>query len=441
MPIFRWSSMARASMALAALAGWSAAAAAEELDSPLSADTAWAALREGHPILALRPRYASVDQDGRSDYAHWGSLRTQLGWESLSWSGFKVVGEGIDVRRFADQGYLEYKDTPAYRQPAWPGWNAFGGFPGYNQSYYPLVADPEITDVNRAYLEYGGHDTVVRAGRQAIRLDNQRFVGDYDFGQLPQLFNAVTVENRTLPGIRVFYGYIARVRNPYGVQLGSSTNLVNLWYEPWDALKLAGFAYFQNQAKTGSVTGYADNSNRIIGGRAWGSLPLGSQLKLRYTAELAEQRSFAGGNPDIDAPYRRLGAGLFARQWFVRADWERLGSPKGLYGFQTPLGSTAMFTGRVDIFASTPGFGLIDRRAGAGATFGPASFRLDYHNFRTDYRGLDLGWEWDAGVTWNITRSLSFSVDYGDYRAGEPGTGTLDTRKVWATLSYALQQR
>jgi hypothetical protein len=97
-----------------------------------------------------------------------------------------------------------------------------------------------------------------------------------------------------------------------------------------------------------------------------------------------------------------------------------------------------MFTGRVDIFATTPGFGLIDRRAGAGMTFGPVSFRLDYHNFRTDYRGLDLGWEWDAGATWTITRSVSFSLDYGDYRAGDPGTGTLDTRKVWATLSYAL---
>jgi len=425
-------------LVLVALAGCGAAALAEEVDSPLSADTPWAALREGHPILALRPRFTGVEQDGRSEDARWGSLRTQLGWETLSWSGFKAVVEGIDVRRFADQGFLEYKDTPAYRQPAWPGWNAYGGFPGYNQSFYPLVADPEVTDVNRAYLEYADHDTVVRAGRQVIRLDNQRFVGDYDFGQLPQLFNAVTVENRSLRGWRLFYGYIARVRNPYGVQWGSSTNLVNLWYEPWDVLKLAGFAYFQNQAKTGSVTGYTDNSNRIVGGRLWGALPVRSALKLRYTAELAQQRNFAGGQADIDAPYRRLGAGLFADRWFVRADWERLGSPQGDYAFQTPLGSTAMFTGRVDIFATTPAFGLIDRRAGAGVTFGPVSLRLDYHNFRTDYHGLDLGWEWDAGLTWTITRSLSFSLDYGDYRAGEPGTGTQDTRKVWATLAYAL---
>jgi hypothetical protein len=423
---------------LAALAP-AAAPAAEEIDSPLSANTPWQAVREGRPILVLRPRFTGVDQDGRSETAQWSTLRTQLGWETLSWRGFKAVVEAIDVRRFADEGFIDYRSTPAYRQPPWGGWNAYGGFPGYNQSYYPLVADPEGADLNRAYVEYGGHDTVVRAGRQAIRLDNQRFVGDYDFGQLPQLLDAVTIENRSLPGVRLFYGYIGRVRNPYSVEWGSSTNLVNLWYEPWEALKVAGFAYFQNQAKTGSATGFADNSNRIAGGRLWGALPLGARVKLRYTAELAEQRSFASGDARIDAPYRRLGAGLSGEKWLLRADWERLGSPTGVYGFQTPLGSTAMFTGRVDIFATTPGFGLIDRRVGANATWGRAGFRLEYHNFRSDYRGLDLGWEWDAGVTWNFTPALALSVDYGDYRGGEAGTGTVDTRKLWVTLSYTYQ--
>jgi hypothetical protein len=413
--------------------------AAEEIDSPLSASTPWQALREGRPILVLRPRFTGVDQDGRSERAQWSTLRMQLGWETLSWRGLKAVVEAIDVRRFADEGFIDYRTTPAYRQPVWPGWDAYGGFPGYNQSYYPLVADPEGTDLNRAYLEYSGHDTVVRMGRQVVRLDNQRFVGDYDFGQLPQLFNALTIENRSLPGVRLFYGYIGRVRNPYGVQWGSSTNLVNLWYEPWEALKLAGFAYFQNQTKTGSVTGFADNSNRIVGGRLWGSLPVGSRVKLRYTVEAAEQRSLASGDGRIDAPYRRLGVGVGGEKWLVRADWERLGSPAGVYGFQTPLGSTAMFTGRVDVFATTPGFGLVDRRAGASATWGRAGYRLDYHNFRSDYRGLDLGSEWDAGVTWNFTPGLALSVDYGDYRAGQPGTGTFDTRKLWVTLSYTYQ--
>jgi hypothetical protein len=435
----RAASTARAALCTLGLLVPAEGLAAQDVESPLTAETLWQALREGRPILVLRPRFTGVDQDARSEAAQWATLRTQLGWETLSWQGFKGVVEAIDVRRFADEGFIDYRSTPAYRQPVWNGWNAYGSYPGYNQSYYPLVADPEGTDLNRAYLEYAGHDSVVRAGRQAIRLDNQRFVGDYDFGQLPQLFSAVTIENRSLPGVRLFYGYVGRVRNPYGVQWGSSTNLVNVWYEPWEALRLAGFAYFQNQAKTGSVTGFADNSNRIVGGRLWGALPLGSRMKLRYTAEAAEQRSFASGDARIDAPYRRLGAGLSGESWLVRADWERLGSPQGVYGFQTPLGSTAMFTGRVDIFATTPGFGLIDRRVGANATWGRAGFRLDYHNFRSDYRGLDLGWEWDAGVTWNFTPSLALSVDYGDYRGGEAGTGTVDTRKLWVTLSYSYQ--
>jgi hypothetical protein len=413
-------------------------AAAEELDSPLSALTLSEALRDGHPILALRPRYTAVDQDGRSERGQWGSLRTQLGWETLSWRGWKATLEVIDVRRFADQGTIDYRDSPAYRHIIWNG--GFGAFGGYSPSYYPLVADPQLTDLNRAYLEYDGlRETTIRAGRQVIRMDNQRFVGDYDFGQLPQLFDSVTIESRSLRGVRAYYGFIDRVRNPYGVQWATSTNLLNLWYEPLEALKVAGFGYWQNQAQTGSVTGFADNSNKILGGRLWGALPLGSSARLRYTAELAEQRSFAGGDSRIHAPYRRVGGGLYFDRWFVRADWERLGSNAGLYGFQTPLGSTAQFTGRVDIFATTPAVGLQDRRAGAGLTIGRADLRLDYHNFRSDARGWDLGWEVDVGASWNFTPSLSLSVDYGDYHAGQPNTGTLDTRKLWVTLSYTYR--
>jgi hypothetical protein len=35
---------------------------------------------------------------------------------------------------------------------------------------------------------------------------------------------------------------------------------------------------------------------------------------------------------------------------------------------------------------------------------------------------------------------LSFILlDYGDYRGGEAGPGTLDTRKLWVTLAYTYQ--
>ena len=138
-------------------------------------------------------------------------------------------------------------------------------------------------------------------------------------------------------------------------------------------VKVAGFGYLQNQAQTESVTGFADNSNRIVGGRLWGAWPLRNETELVYSGELAQQRSYAGGDPLIRADYRRLGAGFTASSWYARVDWERLGSNSGQYGFQTPLGSTQLFTGRTDVFATTPRIGLRDWRATIGGNVSKAA--------------------------------------------------------------------
>lgn len=43
---------------------------------------------------------------------------------------------------------------------------------------YPVVADPQGTDLNQAWLQYAGPaSTVLRVGRQKIAIGNERFVG------------------------------------------------------------------------------------------------------------------------------------------------------------------------------------------------------------------------------------------------------------------------
>ena len=72
-----------------------------------------------------------------------------------------------------------------------------------------MIADPDNTDVNQLYLDYAGWpDTVVRAGRQSIKLDNVRFIGNVEFRQVMQVFNGVTVENNSLPNTRLYAGYL-----------------------------------------------------------------------------------------------------------------------------------------------------------------------------------------------------------------------------------------
>lgn len=420
----------------AALLLVSTCAAAQD-ESPLIAASPWEAVQDGSLLLQVRPRYTWVDQDGQADPAYWASVRTTLGWQTLQYRGFSVVAELIDVSRFADDNGLDFDDSPG-AGGTWSGWAWWSGM-GYAPGYYPLLQDPDTTDLNRLYLEYEafGH-TLARAGRQLVRIDNQRFIGDYDFGQLPQAFDGITLDTSAIPRTRLLYGYYAQVRNAYAETWDTSINAVNARVELAAPLKLAGYAYFQNQPQTGSVTGFADNSNEIYGARVWGGWQAGNGLELLYSAEAAEQRDFAGGDARIDASYRRLGAGVQTQRVFARFDWELLGSNDGLYGFQTPLGSTQLFTGRADLFATTPRVGLEDVRGTLGVELGPVRARVEYHDFSSDVQGWDLGSEWDVGVTWRILQRLSVSADYANYQAGDAVAGLRDTQKVWVTLDFRL---
>ncbi len=419
--------------ALACAVAWPAWA--QGLDSPLVALSPAEALREGKPILALRPRYTWADQSGQPEKTYWGSLRTQLGWETLEYRGFKLTAEMIDTRRFGSQNTIDYRNSPAWSN----GTSSVNLYGNYGPGYYPLVADPQETDINRLHLDYVGLPaTTVRAGRQVVRIDNQRFLGDYDFAQMPQLLDGVSVTSHALPRTQVSYGYFWQVRNAYAVQRKTSTNAATAQFDLVPGkLKVGGYGFFQNQPRTGSVTGFEDNSNRILGARAWGMLGLSAAVDLLYVAEAAQQRDFAGGDPRIRANYYRLGGGFAIKQGFVRVDWEKLGSNSGQYGFQTPLGSTQMFTGRVDIFATTPPQGLEDLRGSIGAQIWRVAMRLDYHRFHSDHNDWDLGHEWDLALDYAITSQLSAGVVYGDYRAGGPQYGFPDTRKFWLTVAFA----
>jgi hypothetical protein len=413
---------------------------AEELDSPLVALTLREALLDGTPILVLRPRFTWVDQTGQPEETQWGSLRTQVGWETLQYRGFKLVAELIDTTRFDSQNIVQYTNSPAYTNgsPAYGAPSTGGIYGSYGPGYYPRVADPQQLDVNRLYLDYVGLPaTRLRAGRQVVRLDNQRFLGDYEFGQMPQLLDGLSISSHALPRTQITYGYFWRVRNAYAVEWATSANAGSVQFDVVPVkLKVGAYGLFQNQARTGSVTGFADNSNSILGARVWGTFGLPRSVDLLYIAEGAQQRNFAGGDPRIDASYSRLGGALAVKRAFIRVDWEKLSSNSGQYGFQTPLGSTQMFLGRVDMFATTPAQGLEDLRGSIGAQVWKLAARLDYHRFHSDFNNWDLGHEWDIALDYTIAPQWSASAVYGNYRAGGPQYGFPDTQKVWLTVAF-----
>jgi hypothetical protein len=408
-------------VALAALAPCAGAVDA----GPAEAADLGEAIAGGKLLLNLRPRYEYVEQENKPHDAHAFSLRTLLGFRTLPWHGLSVTAEGINVGHL---GEPTYNDLPA---------NAA-------KSPYPTVADPDMTGINQLYVEYQGvPETDVKVGWQSIKLDNVRFIGNVEFRQVMQVFDAVAVENRSVDNLSLYAAYLWRQRSILDQQLQMQMPVFNARYTWRPGNDVVAYAYLQDQAKTGQSTGFADNSNQIYGVRANGGYPLGARVKLLYTAEYATQGDYAGGDPRIDAQYVHAGAGSQLGDWFVRMDYELLGSNQGKYGFQTPLGTNHLFQGWADQFLTTPRQGIRDTYLAAGGKLGPVTVYSELHQFKSDVRGIDFGKEFDLGVTWPLPflKGLTGKLEYADYNAGDkvPGdalANKVDVRKFWATLVY-----
>jgi hypothetical protein len=374
------------------------------------------ALTGGKPYVYLRPRWEHVEQGGKPFNADALTMRTLLGYRTGTWYGISAYVEGIDVGHLGEQHYND-KSTITSR--------------------YPLVADPDGTDVNQMYADYTGlPQTTVRAGRQSIKLDNVRFIGNVDFRQWMQVFNAVTIENTSLPDTRIYAGYLMRERTTAGTQRDINEPIFNARYTWKPGNTLVAYAYLQDQANTGQSTGLADGSNKIFGVRADGGYPVTEQWKVLYTAEYAKQDDYSGGDPRIDAHYYHLALGGQYADTFVRIDQELLSSNNGRYAFQTPLGTNHLFQGWADQFLTTPAQGIRDTYAAAGSKLFGATLYGEYHRFRSDVRGIDFGHELDVGITYPLLKSLTGKVEYADYRAGDAVSGKTDLRKLWLTLVY-----
>ena len=399
---------------IAGLLALPVAASAEEAASPMDA------ISGGKATLNLRPRYEFVDQDGRPEEANAYTLRTLAGWKTGAWKGLSGTIELIDVGRLND----DYND----------GQNG--------KTQYPVVADPDNTDVNQLYLDWAGLPaTSIRAGRQSIKLDNVRFVGNVEFRQVMQVFNGVTAENTSLRNTRLYAGYLGRVKTVDTRQHDTGTVLLNARYALSPSETLVGFGYFQDQPDAIGAAGFSgpaptDTSNQIVGLRADGAHPFGEKWKLLYTAEYAKQNDYAGGDARIDAHYVRLGLGGQVGDFALRVDQELLSSNDGLYGFQTPLGTNHLFQGWADQFLTTPRQGLRDTFLSASAKIKKAQLLAEYHNSSRISASIDFGDEFDIGVSYPLMQKLIGKIEYAEYQAGDTGSGKVDTRKFWLTFTF-----
>lgn len=361
----------------------------------------------GRWIAEARYRFEAVDIDNALQEARASTLRTQAGFETNPELALSALVEIEDVQSLGEERFN----------------STING-----NSQYNVVADPNGTELNQAYLTLRGSGLRARAGRQSIALDNERFIGNVDFRQNEQTYDSVMMQ-ATTGGSRFTYGYLWRVNrflgdeNPLG-QLDMRTHALNYSLGRLNGDRLTAYAYlleFEEQPLQSSAT-------QTYGISYDGSIDVATR-KILYRAEYANQADYADNPVAIDAWYANLEIGLrFANQWVVTAGAELL-SGDGTSAFQTPLATLHKFNGFADVFAAaTPADGLEDRYLRVYLPIVGTRLTVTFHDFRSDDADLDYGSEIDAEINWRLNSHWLIGAKYADYAAQG---FEADTRKGW----------
>jgi hypothetical protein len=354
-----------------------AALLSADLVTPAAAETVKDALTQGTVDVDLRYRYEFVDQDspGTPEDAKASTLRLRLGYTTGLYYGLFAMAEleGIWVI-----GSEQYKSTAN----------------GLTQ--YPVVADPEGEELNQGFLGYRPLDTMTfKLGRQRIKLDNDRFIGNVGWRQNEQTYDA-------------FSG----------------------WFDCSDE-----FALF---------AGFIGNTNRVFGedhpdlGRAELNLDA-PVLNISCVLPLGKLTGYGDFLEFVE-----LGVGIEAVT--LKAGYELLGGD-GVYAFETPLATGHSFNGWADQFLVTPLAGQEDIHVSAAATLKRIDLLGVYHSFAPDTGSGDYGMELDLQITRGFGKMYSVGAKYAGYSA-DSGTPTIafpgsvlanvDVEKIWVWLGPAF---
>lgn len=386
------------------------------------------AISEGKLLLNFRPRYEYVDQDGKAENANAFTVRTLLGWQTRPLHGFSVTAQIIDVSKLED----DFNDNA--RGVAQPG-----------KGNYPVIADPDHTDFNQLFVEYSGlAATTIRLGRQSVKLDNVRIIGNVEFRQVMQVFDGIALENKSIPNTELYFAHYERVKQVTTKLRKGNLDIAHATYRFNPRETLTAYGYFVDMTNNGQNGGSglgvsADHSHRTIGLRADGSHKLNDDWRLPYTVEYARQDDYRGGDNRIDTNYLRLGAGIGNGNWHIRLDHESLSSNNSLYAFQTPLGTNHLFQGWADLFLTTPRQGIRDNFLSLGGRVLNVQLASEYHVMKSDSSGIDYGRELDLSAGYGFNAKIIGKLEYARFREEDRLAGASrkpDTEKLWLTFIY-----
>jgi len=448
---------------------WGSLSVAEDA-KPVVPQTLLESMQMSKTMTNFRLRYENVDQDGyqqapgnnnkKLDTAEGFNLRSLIGWQTAPFNNFSFAAQVIDVHQFSDNS----NDRRSNLSES-------------GKANYPNIVDPAYTDINQLFVDWTGiKNTKLRLGRQQLNLDNVRFIGDIGFRQDMQVFDGLSITNKSIPDTEIFAAHFDKVRQINTKLRDGNIDIINAKYRISPTESLIGYGYFidvanlsQNNGNPAAVstaaqggnglgasqdlvkTATTDASSKTFGLRLDGVHKISDDWKVLYTAEYAKQDDYKGGSSLIDAHYLRLGAGAMVDVWSLRIDHETLSSNNGKYAFQTPLGTNHLFQGWADVFLVTPRQGMEDTFITFAGSIQKAKLMAEYHVYKSDEKFQSIGklsnnygTELDASVAYPFTANITGKIEYAKFNEDDV-YGTLkgaarkgDKDMFWITGMYTF---
>ena len=426
------------------------AASAGELDA------LGAALGGGKTNFATQYRYESVDTPvGAKTMAKAQTLGTRLGYETGDFHDFaaNVQVQGVWSNK-------QFNDLQTN---------------GNNNGNLNTVNDHGGVGVNSAHLIYRGiADTTLRQGRQIIRYDDDRWVGNVDWRQNWQSFDASSITNKSIADTTIQAAYVTNVNRPSGdgaVQSNSNgissgnahmkSTLVNINNKSLSFADIVAYSYrldYTNPAQAAASTGAANT----FGSTDTAGLKLAKEgidvagYKFGWVAETANQKNYKQNTTSYNARYTNINANVTVGSFGnFKIGQEVLGSDNNR-SVQTPLATLFAFNGWADKFLVTPTTGLKDsyvkyRNNASGIVYG-----ADYHQFKSDAGSTNLGRELDLIAEKSIDKNFAVGARAARYKADAASAGSgvgnsattqtaganaggvylVDTNRMWVYGSY-----
>ncbi len=372
-----------------------------------------AADNEGEVTFKLTYRYEYVDHEG-DEVANASNADLLLGYKTPSHEGVFGYFETETVAPIGDEKFN----------------STFNG-----ETDYPVVLDPEGSEINQMYIGYTGDalpKTSIKVGRQRIILDNARHVGNVGWRLNEMTYDAAKVVNKSVENLTLIGSYIWNANAINGTNLVVDMGMVvNAGYSIADVGKLTGYAYMFDYSDASGLRDQATYGARLAGTRK-----LNDDLKAIYEAEFATQSAF-GDTDELGVSYFHVVAGAGFGDYWLKGGYESQGSDAGTAAFRTFTGTNHAFNGWADRFLATPVTGLNDLYVGAGGKIAAVKglgFAAFFHDFAAVEGDAHYGTEIDAVVKYKYDAHHSFGAKFASFSVDDYAPDN-NTTKAWAWVT------